>query len=52
LIRGRAESIVGELRNGVASPALGLNGKSVHLVGDAIIVAASVGALAVARAAE
>jgi hypothetical protein len=32
--------------------ALGLNGRSMHLVGDAIIVAASVGASAAARAAE
>jgi 3,4-dihydroxy 2-butanone 4-phosphate synthase/GTP cyclohydrolase II len=51
-IRGRAEGIVGELRAGVDSPALGLDGRSVHLVGDAIIVAASVGGPAVARAAE
>jgi GTP cyclohydrolase II len=51
-IRGRAGSVVGELGNGLAGPALGLNGRSVHLVGDAIIVAASVGAPAAAHAAE
>jgi GTP cyclohydrolase II len=52
-IRGRAEGVVGELRNGVASPTLGLDGRSVHLVADAIIVAANVGARATtARAAE
>ena len=42
-IRGRGEGIVGELGNGVAGHALGLNGRSVHLAGDAIIVAASIG---------
>ena len=51
-IRGRAEGIVGELRDGIAGQALGLNDRSVHLVGDAIIVAASVGAFAAGRAAE
>jgi riboflavin biosynthesis pyrimidine reductase len=48
-IRGRGDGIVGELGNGVAGHALGLNGRSVHLAGDAIIVAASLGASAEAR---
>jgi riboflavin biosynthesis pyrimidine reductase len=43
-IRGRGPSITGELGNGVADHVLGLSGRSVHLVGDAIIVAASIGA--------
>ena len=51
-ISGRGERIVGELGNGVAGRELGLNGRSVHLVGDAIIVAASVGAPAAAHTAE
>jgi GTP cyclohydrolase II len=43
-IRGLGDGIVGELVNGnaVTAHALGLSGWSVHLVGDAIIVAASV----------
>ena len=49
-ISGRGERIIGELGNGVAGHALGLNGRSVHLAGDAIIVAASIGASAAARA--
>jgi GTP cyclohydrolase II len=51
-IRGRGEGIVGDLGNGVADHALGLNRGSVHLVGDAVIVAASIGASAAARAGE
>jgi diaminohydroxyphosphoribosylaminopyrimidine deaminase/5-amino-6-(5-phosphoribosylamino)uracil reductase len=51
-IRGRGESIVGELGNGIADQALRLNGRVVHQVGDAIIVAASIGASAAARASE
>jgi riboflavin-specific deaminase-like protein len=41
-IRGQGVAAVGELGSGVAGHALGLNGRSVHLAGDAIIVAASV----------
>lgn len=45
-IRGRGESIVGDLGAGIAGPALGLTGRSVHLAGDAIIVAADIGVAA------
>jgi riboflavin biosynthesis pyrimidine reductase len=51
-IHGRGDGIVGELGNRVAGHALGLNSRSVHLAGDAIIVAATVGASAAARAGE
>jgi 3,4-dihydroxy 2-butanone 4-phosphate synthase/GTP cyclohydrolase II len=49
-ILGQGKGIVGQLGNGVTGHALGLNGRSVHLVGDAIIVAASIGASAAAGA--
>jgi 3,4-dihydroxy 2-butanone 4-phosphate synthase/GTP cyclohydrolase II len=42
-IHGRGGT-VGELGNGVTADALRLNGRSVHLVGDTIIVAADIGA--------
>jgi GTP cyclohydrolase II len=51
-IRGRGEGIVGEVGNGVAGHALGLNGRSVHLAGDSIIVAASIDASAAERVDE
>jgi GTP cyclohydrolase II len=51
-IRGRGAAIVGELGNGFAGHALGLNGRSVHLAGDAIIVAASIGDAGAAPAGE
>jgi hypothetical protein len=37
---------VGDLGGGIAGPALGLTGRSVHLAGDAIIVAADIGVAA------
>lgn len=43
-IRGPGDGCIGELGNRLTAQALGLNGQSVHLVGDAIIVAASIGA--------
>ncbi len=41
-IRGQAAGRLGELGHGLAAHAMALNGRSVHLVGDAIIVAADI----------
>jgi GTP cyclohydrolase II len=43
-IRGQGPGTVGELDNGTAAYGLPLNDRSVHLVGDTIIVAADIGA--------
>jgi 3,4-dihydroxy 2-butanone 4-phosphate synthase/GTP cyclohydrolase II len=42
-IRGQGTDAVGELGNGTAGHALPLNSRSVHLVGETIIVAADIG---------
>jgi GTP cyclohydrolase II len=49
-IRGPGAGSVGELGNRLTPQALGLNGQSVYLVGDTIIVAASIDAPAAAPA--
>jgi GTP cyclohydrolase II len=49
-IRGPGDGSVGELGNRLTPQALGLNGQSVYLVGDTIIVAASIDAPAAAPA--
>jgi len=49
-IRGRGTGVVGELGNGVAGQPLQLTGRSVHLVGDTIIVAADISSPAIAPA--
>ena len=45
-IRGQVTGTISELRNGGAARALTLNSRSVHLVGDTIIVAADIGSSA------
>jgi 3,4-dihydroxy 2-butanone 4-phosphate synthase/GTP cyclohydrolase II len=48
-IRGQGSDAVGELGNGPAAQALPLNGRSVYLLGDTIIVAADVGSVPAAK---
>ena len=49
-IRGQGTGTVGELGNGMAAHAIQLTGRSVHLVGDTIIVAADIVGAARCRA--
>jgi riboflavin-specific deaminase-like protein len=48
-IRGQSTDAVGELSNGAAAHPLPLIGRSVHLVGETIIVAADVGSVPAAK---